>query len=53
MKAIFNNNLPTQTNVVMVNPENSGNPDSNPAAGCIISTQYYESCLFFGNVSCE
>jgi hypothetical protein len=29
MKAPFNNNLPTQTNDVMVNPENPENPDSN------------------------
>jgi hypothetical protein len=29
MKAPFNNNLPIQTNVVMVDPENSVNPDSN------------------------
>jgi hypothetical protein len=29
MKALYNNNLPTQTNDVMVNPENSVNPDSN------------------------
>jgi hypothetical protein len=29
MKAPFNNNLPTQTNDVMVNPINPENPDSN------------------------
>jgi hypothetical protein len=29
MKAPFNNNLPNQTNDVMVNPGNPGNPDSN------------------------
>ncbi len=28
LKAPFNNNLPTQTNDVMVNPENPENPDS-------------------------
>jgi hypothetical protein len=28
MKAACNNNLPTQTNDVMVNPENPENPDS-------------------------
>jgi hypothetical protein len=39
MKAPFNNNLPTQTNGVMVNLENSENPDSNPAAARIISNQ--------------
>ena len=32
MKAPFNNNLPSQTKGVMVNPENSENPDSKP--GC-------------------
>ena len=36
LKAACNNNLPTQTNDVMVNPEN---PDSNPAAARIISTE--------------
>jgi hypothetical protein len=29
MKAPFNNNLPPQTNDVMVNPRNPENPDSN------------------------
>jgi hypothetical protein len=29
MKAPFNNNLPPQTNDVMVNPQNPVNPDSN------------------------
>ena len=29
IKAAFNNNLPTQTNDVIVNPENPVNPDSN------------------------
>jgi hypothetical protein len=29
MKAPFNNNLPIQTNDVMVNPVNPENPDSN------------------------
>jgi hypothetical protein len=29
MKAPFNNNLPTKTNDVMVNPHNPVNPDSN------------------------
>jgi hypothetical protein len=29
MKAPFNNNLPTQTNGVMVNPRHPENPDSN------------------------
>ena len=39
MKAAFNNKLPTQTNDVMVNPENPVNPDSNPAAARIIFTE--------------
>ncbi|MCE2771486.1 MAG: hypothetical protein LW711_15965 [Saprospiraceae bacterium] len=30
IKALFNNNLPSQTKGVMVNPENSENPDSKP-----------------------
>jgi hypothetical protein len=29
MKAVYNNNLPTQTGDVMVNPDNPENPDSN------------------------
>jgi hypothetical protein len=29
MKALFNKNLPFQTRVTMVNPENPANPDSN------------------------
>jgi hypothetical protein len=29
MNAAFNNNLPNQTNYVMVNPRNPENPDSN------------------------
>jgi hypothetical protein len=38
MKAPFNNNLPTQTNDVMVNPINPINPDSKPmAAARVIS----------------
>jgi len=36
MKTACNNNHPTQTNDVMVNPENPVNPDSNPAAARII-----------------
>jgi hypothetical protein len=31
MKAPFNNNLPSQTKGVMVNPENPENPDSKPS----------------------
>jgi hypothetical protein len=53
MKAVYNNNLPTQTNDVMVNPRNPVNPDSNPAAARIISTQDYGSYFFLGNVSCK
>jgi hypothetical protein len=30
MRALFNNNLPTQTNDFMVNPMNPENPDSEP-----------------------
>jgi hypothetical protein len=30
MKALFNNNLPSQTKGVMVNPRNPVNPDSKP-----------------------
>ena len=37
MKAPFNNNLPSQTKGVMVNPENPVNPDSKP--GCWINYQ--------------
>jgi hypothetical protein len=36
MKAPFNNNLPTQTGDVIINPEN---PDSNLPAARIISTE--------------
>jgi hypothetical protein len=42
LKAIFNNNLYTQTNDVMVNPEN---PDSNMAAARIISTQEHNPTI--------
>jgi hypothetical protein len=30
IKATFNNNLPTQTGDVIINPENLENPDSKP-----------------------
>ena len=52
MDAPFNNNLPTPTNDVIVNPGNPGNPDSKPVAaarrisidgrvyGCIIEFLY-------------
>jgi hypothetical protein len=36
MKAPFNNNLPTQTGDVIVNPENPENPDSKPMAAARI-----------------
>ena len=40
MKAPFNNNLPAQTNDVMVNPLNPVNPDSKPhSAARIISNE--------------
>jgi hypothetical protein len=44
MKVPYNNNLPTQTNDVMVNPEN---PDSKLAAAPVIST---EEWVHFPNV---
>ena len=45
----FNNNLPRPSNDVMVNPENPGNPDSNPmAAAQIISIDDLVSrCLMY------
>ncbi|GDX47107.1 hypothetical protein LBMAG24_24350 [Bacteroidota bacterium] len=39
MEATCINNLPTQTNDVMDDPENPVNPDSNPAFARIISTE--------------
>ena len=48
MKVPCNNNLPTQTNDVMVNPENPVNPDSNPAAARLISTEDYRGACFWG-----
>jgi hypothetical protein len=40
MNAAFNNNLPNQTNDVMVNPRNHVNPDSKLlAAARIMSTE--------------
>ena len=49
MKAPFNNNLPTQTNDVMVNPIHPENPDSKPvAAAHIISTDDGVSSIRFG-----
>ena len=36
MKAPFNNNPPTQTGDVIVNPENPENPDSKPMAAARI-----------------
>ena len=48
MKAVFNKKLPTQTNDVMVNPQNPENPDSNPAAARIISTEEWGVACFKG-----
>ena len=48
MKAPFNNNLPTQTNDVMVNPQNPVNPDSKLAAERVISTEDYGGACFWG-----
>ena len=39
MKTVYNNNLPTQTGDVIINPENPENPDSNLAAARIVSTE--------------
>jgi hypothetical protein len=39
MKSPHNYNLPSQTNDVMVNPQNPVNPDSKLAAARIISTK--------------
>jgi len=48
MKAPFNNDLPNQTNDVIVNPINPENPDSKPhAAARIISTQEWVHIIFF------
>ena len=48
MKAVYNNNLPTQTGDVIINPENPENPDSKLAAARIVSTEGWESFLFSG-----
>ena len=45
IQTTYTNNLPTQTNDVMVNPEN---PDSNPAAARIISTEEWGVACFKG-----
>ena len=39
MKAVYNNNLPTQTGDVIINPENPENPDSKLATARVISTE--------------
>jgi hypothetical protein len=46
MKAACNNNLPTQTNDVIVNPEN---PDSKLAAAPVISCGERANNLWFGS----
>jgi hypothetical protein len=52
MKASFNNNLPNQTNDVIVNPRNPENPGSKPmAAARVISKRRLGRCLFSVNVS--
>ncbi len=51
MKTVYNNNLPSQTGDVIINPENPENPDSKLAAARIVSTEGWESFLFLGNVS--
>jgi hypothetical protein len=45
MKATNNNDLPTQTGDVKVNPVNPENPDSNLAAARIISTQEHNPTI--------
>jgi hypothetical protein len=49
MKAPFNNNLPAQTNDVMVNPLNPVNPDSKPhSTALIIFNEDRTGCRWFG-----
>jgi hypothetical protein len=51
MKASFNNNLPNQTNDVIVNPENPVNPDSKlMAAASVISKRRLGAQCIFGEV---
>jgi hypothetical protein len=50
LKAACNNNLPTHTNDVMVNPENPVNPDSKLAAARLISNQDCGGACFWGIV---
>jgi hypothetical protein len=38
MKAPFNNNLPIQTNNVVVNPKNPVNPDSKTTRCCALNS---------------
>jgi len=48
MKAPYNNNLPTQTSDVIVNPENPENLDSKPVAVArIISNEDWRSGHWF------
>ena len=44
MKAPYNNNLPTQTNDVIVNPRNPVNPDSKPSC-CAHNFQQRLGCF--------
>jgi len=45
MKAICNNNLPTQSNDVIVNPENPVNPDSKTIRCCAPNFQRRLECF--------
>jgi hypothetical protein len=46
MESLFNNNLSTQTNDVIINPENLENPDSKPmtAARIISPEDWVHTC---------
>ncbi|MFN6080786.1 MAG: hypothetical protein ACK48I_16440 [Bacteroidota bacterium] len=49
MKVPFNNNLPTQTNDVIINPGNPENPDSKPmAAARVMSIGDWGGACFLG-----
>ena len=49
MKVLFNNNLPPQTEDVIINPINPVNPDSKPhAAARIISNKDWVHSIRFG-----
>ena len=53
IKAPSNNNLPSQTNDVIINPENPVNPDSNQWLLVRNFHRRLGRCLFSGNVSCN